>query len=89
MDSENMKIKGVTESTKIIKTRTVCYGSLSLEHKKIYDEADLYISNKHPIKCVCGKLCTGLHEKTCSKFRSAVNREFFKRIEDLNSIKKE
>lgn len=56
------------------------YYALSAKHKKVYDEAINYVSDKHPIKCLCGRLCTGLHEKSCQKFRNAVNKEFLKRI---------
>ena len=65
--------------TKTRKTLRVDFSALSVEHKKIYEEAENYISNKYPIKCVCGRLCTGLHERTCQKFRNAVNREFIRR----------
>ena len=32
------------------------------------------VSARHPVKCVCGKLCTGLHERNCSKCQKAVDR---------------
>ena len=73
-------MNGIVTGSRVIKTRRVVYQQLSEEHKKIYDAADLYISNKYNLFCACGKLCTGLHERTCAKFRNAVNREFFKRI---------
>jgi hypothetical protein len=37
--------------------------------KKAWDE----VSDRHPIKCFCGKLCTGLHERNCAKFQKAVD----------------
>ena len=32
------------------------------------------ISEKCPVFCICGRLCTGLHESTCKKFQDAVER---------------
>jgi hypothetical protein len=32
------------------------------------------VSDRHPVKCLCGRLCTGLHEINCSKFQKAVDR---------------
>lgn len=81
-------IAGVYETTKSVKSVYVEYNSLSLEHKKLYDLAWDEVSQKHPIKCVCGRLCTGLHERTCSKFRAAVTKNFLKRIGGLNERNK-
>lgn len=73
-------MNGVDENVKRIKTTNIVYSQLSEEHKKIYDKADNTISNRYNFICCCGKLCTGLHERTCSKFRSAVNREFLRMV---------
>lgn len=81
-------IAGVYETTKSVKSVYVEYNSLSPEHKKQYDLALDEVSQKHPIKCVCGRLCTGLHERTCSKFRAAVTKNFLKRIGGLNERSK-
>lgn len=53
---------------------------MTKEQEEIYKQAEQYISNKYSVKCVCGRLCTGLHELTCKKFRNAVNKEFMRRI---------
>lgn len=45
---------------------------------ELYKKAEDEVSNEHPIKCVCGKLCTGLHERNCSAFRKSVERRYFK-----------
>lgn len=58
---------------------------MTKEQEEIYKQAEQYVSDKHPVKCVCGRLCTGLHELTCKKFRNAVNKEFMRRI---NNAKK-
>ena len=58
---------------------------MTKEQEEIYKQAEQYVSDKHPVKCVCGRLCTGLHEMTCKKFRNAVNKEFMRRI---NNAKK-
>ena len=56
------------------------YSILSKEHKKIYHESENYVSDKYLMRCICGRLCTGLHERSCRKFRLAVNKEFLRRI---------
>ena len=38
------------------------------------EKAEQQISEEHPITCVCGRLCTGLHETRCAKFKKAVDR---------------
>ena len=57
---------------------------MTKEQEEIYKQAEQYVSDKHPVKCVCGRLCTGLHELTCKKFRNAVNKEFMRRINNEN-----
>ena len=49
---------------------------LSNQDYELYEKAENEISEKHPVKCVCGRLCTGLHEMNCKKFRSAVEKIF-------------
>lgn len=73
-------MNGIYYETQTKKILRVDYYALSNEHKKIYEQAELTISEKHPVKCVCGRLCTGLHERTCQKFRNAVNKEFMRKI---------
>jgi len=41
---------------------------------EIRKQAEEQVSQEHPIICVCGRLCTGLHEMHCAKFRQAVER---------------
>lgn len=53
---------------------------MNKEQEEIYRQAEQYVSNKHPVKCVCGRLCTGLHELTCKKFRNAVEKGYQRRI---------
>ena len=55
-------MKGVYYSSKVTKSVFVDYGSLSPEHQRLYEKSRDYVSSQHPIKCVCGRLCTGLHE---------------------------
>ena len=45
--------------------------------------ADSEVSSEHPFKCVCGRLCTGLHERTCSRFRTKVNNRAVKKLKHL------
>jgi hypothetical protein len=82
-------MKGVYYSSKVTKSVFVDYGSLSPEHQRLYEKSRDYVSSQHPIKCVCGRLCTGLHEQSCGKFRAAVNRHFLKTVQGVQNEKSE
>jgi len=47
--------------------------------KKVEDE----LSQNQPIRCVCGRLATGLHEMNCQRFKNKVKRETVKRMKHL------
>lgn len=51
---------------------------------ELYKKAENEISDKYSIKCICGRLCTGLHEQTCKKFKNAVERKYLhlKKLQD-------
>ena len=51
---------------------------LSDEEYRIYSQCEMKVSDDHPMKCICGRLATGLHERNCSKYRKAVDRMFIK-----------
>jgi hypothetical protein len=55
----------------------------------MYRKVEEEISDKQSMFCVCGRLATGLHERGCSKFRSAVIKETVKRLEISLPIKKD
>lgn len=57
-------------------------GAKKIAMNKLYKIAEEQISDEHPIKCVCGRLCTGLHEITCKKFREAVERRYKKLVKN-------
>ena len=42
----------------------------TIAREKAWDQ----ISEKYAIRCICGRLCTGLHKRTCKKFQDAVAR---------------
>lgn len=46
-------------------------------------EADNIVSEQHPMICVCGKLCTGLHELNCSRFKKKVQSLAVKSLKHL------
>lgn len=50
----------------------------------LYKKAEDEVSNAHPIRCICGRLCTGLHESNCKKFKDAVERKYLrlKKLQD-------
>jgi len=39
------------------------------QRKKTEEE----LSSQQPLKCVCGRLATGLHERQCARFRKKVD----------------
>jgi hypothetical protein len=47
--------------------------------KDVLDE----LSDRYPMFCVCGKLCTGLHENNCKKFQDKITSETVKKLEYL------
>jgi hypothetical protein len=55
---------------------------------KTREEADEEVSREHSMKCVCGKLCTGLHESYCRKFKEKVDTRTVKKLKHLWEEKK-
>lgn len=49
-----------------------------IEYIVAREKARDQLSEKYAIRCICGRLCTGLHERTCKKFQDAVNRRTMK-----------
>ena len=52
--------------------------SLSNEDFELYKKAEFEVSKTHPVKCICGRLCTGLHEMTCKKFKDSVEIKYLR-----------
>lgn len=53
------------------------------EWLKIRHEVDEELSKNQSMFCVCGKLATGFHERSCRKFNGLVNKETLKRLKHL------
>lgn len=51
-------------------------------------EADQEVSDEHSMKCVCGSLCTGLHETYCQKFKAKVDTRTIQKLKHLWEEKK-
>ena len=41
------------------------------------------VSDEHSMRCVCGRLCTGMHERNCSRFRNKVNSRAVSKLKHL------
>lgn len=41
------------------------------------------LSDAQPMFCVCGRMATGFHERTCRKYAAKVNSETVKRLANL------
>lgn len=54
-------------------------------NKELYELAKQQVSDEHPYKCVCGRLCTGLHELSCKKFKDSVERRYKKLMKNMNT----
>jgi len=50
------------------------------EWLKTRREIEEVISNSQGMFCVCGRLATGLHERTCRKFANKVTTETVKKL---------
>ena len=50
---------------------------------KTRQEVSNEMSDKQSMFCICGKLATGFHESSCSKFKNKVNIETTKRLSYL------
>ncbi len=47
------------------------------------NKVELKVSTQNAVFCICGKLATGLHERSCRKFNDKVNSETIKSLEYL------
>lgn len=48
-----------------------------------YKEVEQNISEQQKYICVCGRLATGLHESSCSRFKEKVKSETLKQLKHL------
>ena len=60
---------------------------LNNEQYELYREAENQVSDEHPYKCICGRLCTGLHERNCKQFRKSVERRYHTLLKKSQVIK--
>lgn len=50
------------------------------EWLKTRREVDDELSARQSMFCICGRLATGFHESSCSKYKNKVNTETVKRL---------
>ncbi len=50
---------------------------------KARQEADEEVSREHEMFCVCGRLCTGLHESGCRRFKAKVDTRSINKLKYL------
>ncbi len=55
------------------------------EWLKTRRRVDEELSEKQKMFCICGKLATGLHERTCRKFNQLIDKETMRRLEHLQT----
>lgn len=74
----------MNEKERIEYLKTNHFHDWSSARQKVFDE----LSDKQSMFCCCGKLATGLHEASCSKFNRMVDCETASRLKGLeNDIK--
>jgi len=54
-----------------------------VEWRQTRQLTDEGVSQAHPLTCVCGRLCTGLHERSCRRFINKVDSETVKSLKHL------
>lgn len=57
------------------------------EDKELYDKALKELDTKTTIFCVCGKLASGLHTNSCSKFQRELKRIYERLLKEKNNGK--
>lgn len=63
--------------------RIFLIGSHWAEWLKTRNEVFNELSDKQQLLCCCGRLATGLHESSCSKFNHKVDAETIRRLKHL------
>lgn len=51
-------------------------------------KVDEELSSSQPLFCICGKLATGLHERSCAKFKTKVDSITLEKLSYLLKEKK-
>lgn len=67
------------EKEKIDWLKSHCFSEFASMYGKVFDD----FFETQPIFCFCGKLATGIHERTCKKFNNKVEREVLRRLAHL------
>lgn len=76
------KLKNTNLDSEAEKIRTLQSKHLP-EWLKTRQIIDSEFSQKQEMFCICGKLATGLHERSCRKFNQLVNKETMKKLTHL------
>lgn len=53
------------------------------EYREARIKAEQIVDDKYPVFCPCGKLCTGLHTRTCTHYIKQVDKEVVNILKDL------
>jgi len=53
------------------------------EWQKTRQEVEDRVSRSFSMRCICGRLSTGLHERSCTRFRAKVDSETAKALNHL------
>lgn len=53
------------------------------EWLRVRKEVDERVSRSFSMMCICGRLCTGMHERSCKRFQAKVDSETVKELKHL------
>jgi len=67
----------LTEKLDMLQTKYM--GEWLKARREVWDQ----VSSQYPRFCICGKLCTGLHENNCRRFQNRITSETVKRLSHL------
>lgn len=68
---------------KHVEKRAFLVGNHRAEWLKTRNEVFNELSDNQQLFCCCGRLATGLHESSCSKFNHKVDAETIRRLKHL------
>ncbi len=66
-----------SDLVKMQKLQDKDFNAWLVTRQKAWDE----LSEKYTMFCICGKLCSGLHEQGCKRFQDAINLRTLKKLE--------
>lgn len=80
-----IKVYDMNLKDKVEWLKTHFFSDFISTRERVFNE----LSDKQSMFCICGKLATGLHERSCRRFNKFVDSETVKRLNHLISTNNE